>query len=128
MKTFPNKIKAVLLAAGMGTRLQPLTDILPKCLMPINGRPLLEYWLHNLTGAGVDDILINTHCHAEMVEQWFRESIFTKTAQTVWEEQLLGTGGTVLRNRDFIDSHPALIIHADNLCRIDLPAFIAAES
>ena len=54
-------MKAILLCAGKGTRLRPLTDNTPKCLMPINNKPLLDYWLHDLDLAGIDSYLINTH-------------------------------------------------------------------
>ncbi|MGZ5929378.1 MAG: sugar phosphate nucleotidyltransferase, partial [Rhizomicrobium sp.] len=59
--------KALLVAAGIGSRLAPLTDILPKCLMPVNGAPLLGYWLDLLAGAGVKDIVVNLHHHAPLV-------------------------------------------------------------
>ena len=54
-------MRALLLAAGLGTRLQPLTNYLPKCLVPVHGRPLLDYWLENLLNHGIEQILINTH-------------------------------------------------------------------
>jgi len=54
-------MNAILLAAGFGTRLKPLTDVWPKCLMPIHGRPLLEYWLGILYKTDIDNVLVNTH-------------------------------------------------------------------
>ena len=54
-------MKALLLAAGLGTRLRPLTNTIPKCLVPINGKALLEYWLENLSKVGISEFLINTH-------------------------------------------------------------------
>lgn len=60
-------MRALLLAAGLGTRLRPLTDTLPKCLVPINGRPLIEYWLRMLRDADVYFILVNLHYLADMV-------------------------------------------------------------
>ena len=54
-------MRALLLAAGRGTRLRPLTDTVPKCLVPVQGRPLLDYWLALLFDAGVERVLINTH-------------------------------------------------------------------
>ena len=54
-------MKAFLLAAGLGTRLRPLTDHVPKCLMDIDGRPLLDIWLDTLASAGVDEVLLNVH-------------------------------------------------------------------
>ncbi len=60
-------MRAILLAAGLGTRLQPLTISVPKCLVPIKDVPLLEIWLDKLTDVGVDSILVNTHYHADKV-------------------------------------------------------------
>ena len=55
------QIAALLLAAGFGSRLRPLTNEWPKCLMPIGEKPLLEYWLSNLHNLGITDVLVNTH-------------------------------------------------------------------
>ena len=121
------EIKAILLAAGLGARLRPLTDILPKCLMPVNGRPLLEYWLRDLTAAGIEDILINTHYLAVLVRKWLTKSEYGSRTTISHEEEMLGTGGTILHNRNFIGHNPALIIHADNLCRADLHSFFKAR-
>ena len=60
-----NGVRALLLAAGSGSRLRPLTDEWPKPLMPIWGRPLLEHWLESLRSVGVRDVLVNVHHHAE---------------------------------------------------------------
>ncbi len=54
-------MRALLLAAGLGTRLRPITDKIPKCLVPIQGKPLLEIWLDKLYEAGVQEFLVNTH-------------------------------------------------------------------
>ncbi|NQY17921.1 sugar phosphate nucleotidyltransferase, partial [Alteromonas sp.] len=62
-------MKAILLAAGMGSRLKPITEHVPKCLVPICGIPLLELWLEKLVKLGVEEILINTHYLAEQVER-----------------------------------------------------------
>mgnify|MGYP001228758815 CR=1 FL=1 len=56
-----SSLKSILLAAGLGKRLRPLTNILPKCLMPINGIPLLEYWLASMYILGIEDVLVNVH-------------------------------------------------------------------
>ena len=61
-------MKAFLLAAGVGTRLRPLTDEIPKCLLPIGGKPLLQIWLELLGRHGVSEVLVNTHWHAGKVE------------------------------------------------------------
>jgi mannose-1-phosphate guanylyltransferase len=117
-------MKALLLAAGLGTRLRPITDTLPKCLVPINGKPLLEYWLENLTGAGVDEFLINTSYLSEQVERFVKQSKYKDKITLVHENELLNTGGTLLANREFFDEESFLLIHADNLSFCDFSAFI----
>lgn len=120
-------MKAILLCAGLGTRLAPLTRVLPKCLMPVNGRPLLEYWLHGLAAAGVSEILVNTHHLPEQVRRWLSTSPFAGRVRVVHEPLLLGTGGTLLANRDFYADEPIMLVHADNLCDAPLGSFIAAH-
>ena len=65
-------MKAVLLAAGFGTRLRPITEKVPKCLVPIAGRPLLAYWLDALFKHGIDEVLVNLHHHANQVEEFIK--------------------------------------------------------
>jgi len=63
-------LKAFLLAAGIGKRLRPLTNDIPKCLLPIGGKSLLQIWLEHLRQHGIDEVLINTHWHHEKVEEF----------------------------------------------------------
>jgi mannose-1-phosphate guanylyltransferase len=121
-------MRALLLAAGAGTRLRPLTATIPKCLVPIQGRPLLDYWLDLLFGGGVDRALINTHWLAEQVVTHVAGSPWAQHIDVVREEKLLGTGGTLLANRSWFGDGPFLVAHADNLTNFDLPSFIAAHS
>ena len=107
-------IKALLLAAGLGTRLKPLTDIWPKCLMPIRDRPLLEYWLNILQKSGIDNILVNTHYLSEYVEGFIKQPQFTGWVDSVYEPSLLGTAGTIRENIDFCQNSTVLLAHADN--------------
>jgi len=65
-------MRALLLAAGLGTRLRPLTDTVPKCLVPIKGQPLLGIWLDRLSKAGIGPFLINTHYLAEQVADFIK--------------------------------------------------------
>lgn len=123
----PHPIKALLLCAGIGSRLSPLTDVLPKCLMPIIGKPLLSYWLEILTHAGVNEILINLHHHAEFVEKYIRGSQYSDLVTLVYEPELLGTGGTLLKNEAFFRNSPLLLAHADNLTLFDLSDFFQAH-
>ena len=116
-------MRALLLAAGLGTRLQPLTNYLPKCLVPIHGRPLLDYWLENLLDHGVEEVLINTHYMAPMVQKYLSQSTWLPYIKIIYEETLLGTGGTILRNYDFFKDETFLVAHADNLTIFDMQKF-----
>lgn len=120
-------MKAILLAAGLGTRLRPLTDTVPKCLVPIAGRPLLDIWLEQLGRADIRPVLINTHYLAPTVAAYVRASHYAGDVTLVHEPVLLGTGGTLLANRDFVGRASVLVAHADNLCVCDLRAFAVAH-
>ena len=119
-----NNIFAILLSAGLGTRLKPLTDFLPKCLMPINGMPLLEIWIRTLNLVGIDDILVNLHYRSEDVLHFLSRNTFNNKIKTSYESSLLGTAGTVRANLDLIKNKILLLIHADNLCLCDFLEFI----
>lgn len=118
-------MRALLLGAGFGARLRPITDRVPKCLVPIHGKPLLEYWLDLLLASGVDRVLINTHYLPEAVRQFIAGSQWKDRVTLVHEEILLGTGGTILRNRAFFENGAFMVAHADNLTRFDPLAFMA---
>lgn len=120
-------MRALLLAAGLGTRLRPITDDLPKCLVPIHGKPLLDYWLDMLLSNDVDRVLLNTHYLAEAVRHFVADSAWRDSIEIVYEDELLGTGGTVLKNRDFLSGGAFMVVHADNLTRFDVQAFIRAH-
>lgn len=117
-------MRALLLAGGLGTRLRPLTDHTPKCLVELNGRPLLDYWLAMLFQAGIERVLINTHWLANKVEAHLSSSPWRDKVDRVHEETLLGTGGTILKNQGFFGNQDFFVAHADNLALFDLPAFL----
>lgn len=121
-------MKAILLAGGYGTRLRPLTDHTPKCLVPIKGRPLLDIWIENLIQSGISSILINTHYLPDQVEAYVKTSVYQKYLTCVYEPELLGTAGTIRNNFDFWkDERDLFVAHADNLCRCDFKAFEEAH-
>jgi mannose-1-phosphate guanylyltransferase len=117
-------LKALLLAAGKGTRLRPITSHIPKCLVPIHGKLLLEYWLENLSQVGVDTFLINTSYLHIQVEEFVQKSFYKEKITLVYEPKLFNTGGTLFANRDFFCNEPFLLVHADNLSFCDFEAFI----
>lgn len=118
-------MKALLLAGGLGTRLRPLTDTVPKCMVPIHGKPLLGYWFDLLFPAGIERALVNTHYLPDPVRRFTGASSWRGRIDMVHEETLLGTGGTILANRDYFADAPFMVAHADNLTRFDVAAFIA---
>ncbi len=115
-------MKAFLLVAGLGTRLRPLTEKIPKCLLPISAKPLLQLWLERLAAAGVTEVLINTHWLHEQVEQFLHQWADCPVEVVVFHEQtLLGSGGTLWANREWPDEkEPFYIIYGDNLTDVDL--------
>ena len=121
-------MKALLLAAGLGTRLRPLTDTIPKCLVPIDGKPLLEYWLDLLDNAGVTQFYINLHYFPDAVRACVNATRHAKNVIFVEESELLGTGGTLKKNAEIFGNEAFFIAHADNLCLTDFRAFINAHN
>jgi mannose-1-phosphate guanylyltransferase len=120
-------MKAILLAAGFGIRLQPLTNKIPKCLAPIKNKPLLEYWLNILDKAGINSFLINTHYKSDIVSKFIENSVFNEKITISHEKNLLGTAGAILKNKDFFKNEPFMLVHADNLCLADFSEFIKAH-
>jgi len=121
-------MRTLLLAAGFGTRLQPITNSVPKCLVPINGKPLLDYWFEQLSEAGVERFLVNTHYMADKVSKYIENSPYSDVTDIVYEEDLLLTGGTVIANRDFFKNEAFMVVHADNFSICDYSKFIAAHN
>ncbi|HTQ57216.1 MAG TPA: nucleotidyltransferase family protein [Bryobacteraceae bacterium] len=118
-------MKAIILAAGLGTRLRPITLTIPKCLVPINGVPLLELWLRECERAGVDAVLVNTHHLAERVEEFVaaRRGVPVTLA---YEPALLGSAGTIAANWNFVAGEESfLVIYADNLTTFPLSELVA---
>ena len=121
-------MKAFLLAAGMGTRLRPITDTIPKCLVEISGRALLDIWLDALAKAGVDEALVNTHHLAAQVEAHVAPRSTSPIVRISREPALLGSAGTLRANRDFVAREDMfLVINADNLTDFDLGVLIDAH-
>ena len=120
-------MRALLLAAGLGTRLRPLTNTIPKCLVPIKSQPLLGIWLECLTQAGIGPSLVNTHYLASQVEAFIESSPYRDQVSLVNEPELQGTAGTLISNLDFFKGEDGLMIHADNYCLADFTAFQQAH-
>lgn len=122
-------MRAVLLAAGLGTRLRPLTDTVPKCLVEVGGRTLLDIWLDALAAVDVDEVLVNTHHLPEQVETHVaRREGRSPRVRTVHEPELLGSAGTLAANRHLLERDEMfLAVNADNLTDFDLRELVAAH-
>lgn len=119
-------MKAFLLAAGLGTRLRPYTDTMPKCLVPFSGQPLLEIWLELLGRHGVTSVLVNTHYLPEQVREFAAGWRGVARLELVHEPELLGSAGTLARNWDFARGEESVLVcNADNLTDIDVTALSA---
>jgi mannose-1-phosphate guanylyltransferase len=114
-------MKAFLLAAGVGSRLRPLTDSVPKCMLEIDGRPMLDLWLERLRRCGVDEVLVNLHHLPDVVTAHLASRPSPVAVRTTFEPELLGSAGTLLANRAWIDDEEFfLVCNADNLTDFDL--------
>jgi mannose-1-phosphate guanylyltransferase len=116
-------VKGFLLAAGNGTRLRPLTNNIPKCLVPIHGTPLLGVWLQWCASYNIDQVLINTHSHSERVHEFLAAYRGPVQVTMTNEPELLGSAGTLHVNRAFVTAEREFaVLYADVLtnCRFDI--------
>jgi len=121
-------VKAFLLAAGVGSRLRPITDTTPKCMMTINDRPLLDIWLDAFDRAGVDEVLVNLHHLPDVVSRHIVARTGPPAVRTFFEPELLGSAGTLLANRQWVAGEELfLACYADNLTDFDLRSLVDAH-
>jgi mannose-1-phosphate guanylyltransferase len=120
-------MNALILAAGFGTRLKPLTNKIPKCLVPIKGIPLLELWLEQLSSLKVNKILLNTHYLSDQVSCFISDSKYCNICKVIYEKVLLGTAGTLLKNIDQFSDDDCILLHADNYTKTDLKNLVIAH-
>jgi mannose-1-phosphate guanylyltransferase len=120
-------MNALILAAGFGTRLKPLTNTIPKCLVPINGKPLLGLWIEKLSKLSVSKILINTHYLPNQVSNFIIKNNYKEICKIVNEDVLLGTAGTLLNNINDLLLEDCILLHADNYTKDDINKLINAH-
>ena len=119
-------MKAMVLAAGLGERMRPLTDHLPKPLLPIANRPVMAYILEHLARHGFTEVVANLHYRAGETEACFGDgSDYGVRLHYSYEEKLWGSAGSVRRNQEFLAGEPFLVIGADDLTDMDLTALRA---
>ena len=115
-------MNAFIFAAGLGTRLKPLTDTMPKALVPVGGKPLLYHVIEKLKSAGIKKIVINIHHFGEMIIEYVKENnnfgieiVFSDERQ-----MLLETGGAIKHAVDLLGDEPFLIHNVDILSNVDI--------
>ena len=112
-------MKALILSAGLGTRLRPYTDHAPKPLFTICGRPLLDITITRLIEAGCESIMINTHHLHAQIEAFIAQQTYAIPIETRYEPHILGTGGAIINVKDFWNDQPFMVINADIVTTID---------
>ena len=118
--------QAMIFAAGLGTRLKPLTDTMPKALVRIGGEPLIKHVILRLKEAGFQRIVVNVHHFAQQIIDYLEENEHFGLDIRISDEteQLLETGGGIKKARDLFDPHSPVLIHnVDILSNVDLTAF-----
>jgi mannose-1-phosphate guanylyltransferase len=121
-------MKAFLLAAGIGSRLRPITDVTPKCMLPVGERTLLDIWLDAFCRAGVDEVLINVHHLPEVVYRHLASRVGPPAVTTCFEAELLGSASTLAACRSWVRGEDMfLACNADNLTDFDLRTLIEAH-
>lgn len=120
-------MKGMILAAGFGTRLKPLTDKLPKALIEYKGKPMIYYQIQRLKDLEVDEIVVNTHHLANMIEDYILEAskTFEIKIQTIYEPDILGTGGGILNAGNLLKkSDIAIVSNVDVFTNSNLKSMI----
>jgi len=118
-------MNALLLSAGYGKRMRPLTLTIPKCLIKVNNKTLLEMWVEKLLKLKVKNCIINTHHLAKKVENFAKKN-FKQKVCLVYEPTLLGTAQTLIKNYDKLKNDDCIVIHSDNYCKDNLVHLIKA--
>ena len=119
-------MKAMIFAAGLGTRLKPLTDTMPKALVPIAGKPLLEHIITKLIAAGFDEIIVNVHHFADQIVDFLKSKNNFGIRIEISDETdlLLETGGGIKHASAFFDDGKPFLVHnVDILSNLDLSDF-----
>ena len=131
-------MKAMIFAAGLGTRLKPLTDNMPKALVPLAGKTLLQWQIERLKAAGITDIVVNVHHFPDMIIKYLRENnnFGCRIAVSDERDMLLETGGGLRKAKSLLlevgsresgnSNEPILICNVDILSNIDLPTLLNA--
>ena len=119
-------MRVLILAAGLGTRLKPITNKIPKCLVQVGKKSLLEHWLEKIenTEMNISEVFVNLFYKKEMVERFLKEVKTNLKIKTIIEDKLEGTGGTFLKLIHQNNDQDLLVIHCDNFYDDTLNKFL----
>lgn len=121
-------MKAMILSAGFGTRLKPLTDTLPKALLNYKGVPMINHQIERLINAGAGEIIINAHHHFEKMIEYFSLNRFDVKINLIVEDKILGTGGGILNAEKYLGNENFFaVVNADIETNLDLKKMIDAH-
>ncbi len=114
-------MKAMIFAAGLGTRLKPITDTLPKAMVPVCGKPLIEHVSRKLLSFGIEEVVVNVHHFADKIEGWIASQDYMQIQVSDERKMLLETGGAVLHARKYLEGCGHFLIHnVDIMSNADL--------
>lgn len=120
-------MKALLLAAGYGTRLSKYTKHSPKCLLKISGQTMLDHWIYKLNALGVEEFIVNTHYLADQVNDFISKHKMKDKIIISHEKELLGTAKTLIKHSNILNKCSSFIVHVDNYCEDNLFDFVEAH-
>lgn len=121
-------MKAFLLAAGIGSRLRPITDTTPKCMLPVGGRPMLDIWLDAFAKAEVTEVLVNLHHLPDVVRDHLATRSGAPDVHLSYEPELLGSAGTLVANKAWVAGEKFfLACNADNLTDFNVEELISTH-
>lgn len=113
-------MKAFLLSAGFGSRLKPLTNKIPKPLIKINNQTILSHWIKKLDAIFIETIFVNVHYKSELIKNYLDKKKYKKKISIIEENNLLGTGGSLINIIDQVKNEDLILLHADNFSYFDL--------
>lgn len=121
-------MRAMILAAGFGTRLRPLTNTVPKALVPVAGRPLIEYGLLFFKAYGIEEVVINLHHLGEKIRATLGDgSIYGLRISYSPEEPILESGGGIKNAQSFLDKETFVVLNCDTIIDLDLDELLTAH-
>jgi N-acetyl-alpha-D-muramate 1-phosphate uridylyltransferase len=122
-------MRAIILAAGRGSRLSPLTDTCPKPLLPVNGRPIIDYHLESLKRAGIVEVVINTCYLGDLIQKHVKNGVkWGLSVQYSEEKTMLESGGGIFNALPLLGSEPFLVLNADMITDYPFETLVLSET